>query len=449
MLEERPRLSPIFLILIILLSGFALRAGLLQATAEIPVAFDEGGYYRLGSKLIENFESGLRRGNFLWRPPLFPFLLAGVRIIIGPEPYHAKWVQIFLGTTIVALGYSLARRLFDQRSGLAAAIFLGLYPELIVYSTLLFTETLFITLNIASFLLLVHYQAHPRPLTLLLAGIVWALTILTRDQAFLFTPIIALWLAWYSKGGARQRILPAASFLLVVLLGLSPWIARNLWATGSFAFVTQHTGFELFKSSGNRDPQLDREAWCAKYRSLIPDREAQEKFAFESSLDYILRDPARWASDKIARFWQRFSGVNLEAFRRIERDIYGTVLPRYTFPLLLVTTLGFLLLNIGWIVGLVSAPSSAGRNLLLLWLGYTGAVYIVFRLFLRLRTILLVSLTLFAGYFWGQPLLALHKIRGQPIAFVLAAVLITLLLANLNIYILPLSTKTCIGSVYF
>lgn len=137
----------------------------------------------------------MRERAFLARSPLLPFILAATRLVLGPERYLAKWVLVFSGTATVALGYSLGRRSFGPRTGIAAAVVLALYPEFIVSSTLLLTEIPFITFNFAAFLFLLDYAEKPQPKTLILAGVFWALTILTRDQALYFTPVIALWLA--------------------------------------------------------------------------------------------------------------------------------------------------------------------------------------------------------------------------------------------------------------
>lgn len=434
------------IILLIILIGFSSRAFLLRATADIPLHGDERVYYKLGTNLSDDFPPTIRSKHFLKRAPSLPFLLATTHIAIGPGPYLAKWSILFSGTISIALGYSLARRQFGHRAGLAAALFLALYPEFIVLSTMLFTEIPFITLNLASFLLLLHYQARPQRDTLLLAGILWALTILTRDQALYFTPFIALWLAWHHTGSPLHRLLRAIAFLGIVLIGLSPWMTRNFLITGRVAFVTQREGITLFRRGGNHDPQLDLRAWCAQYTSLRRDWTAKQRFALGTLLDYIRRAPLEWAAGKIQRFWQNLSQVYLEAFRRIEMNIYGEIVPRYTFPILWITALAFLLLSLGWILGLVSAPGSAGRNLLFLWLGYSAMLYIVAALLLRTRSTFLAILTLFAGYFWGQPLAALHRLRSRPWAALLASLLLFLLLANLTIYPSPSRIDTCIGN---
>lgn len=447
----RLRLSAQLACLGIIVAAFALRAGLLQATAEIPTLGDESVYYALGERLIEDLPTGLRAGAFLKRTPALPFLLASVRLTIGHEPYHAKWMLIFASTISVSLGYALAWRLFGYPAGLAAALFLALYPEFVVFSTLLFTETPFITLTLASFLLLVHYTAQPRPILLLLSGILWALAILTRDQALYFTPFIALWLAWHHPGPLLRRLLPSALFLGIVLIGLSPWVARNLWATGRFALVTQREGITFFRRWGNHDPQLDLEAWCAQWKALAGDRGARQRFALNTALDYITRNPLQWFVNKVALMWKELSQVGLEALDRIEHNMYGIVLPRYTWAILWITAIGFLMLSIGWILGVVSASSNAGRTLLFIYLGYSTMLHILIALNLRFRLPVLAILSLFAGYFWAQPLSALQRMRTHPIAGLVGAGLLILLLTSLNLQEVGIGpareARTCIGNL--
>lgn len=162
-----------------------------------------------------------------------------------------------------------------------------------------------------------------------------------------------------------------------------------------------------------------------------------QRLALNAVLDYIRRNPIGWAADKTVRFWKNIAQVHTEAFRRIERNIYGEIVPRYTGLIVWGTALAFLLFSIGWMVGLISAPASPGHNLLLLWLSYSAAVYIVVALLLRTRPTLFAILALFAGCFWGQILEALHQMRTRPLAALSASILLVLLLANLDVYRLP------------
>lgn len=215
---------------------------------------------------------------------------------------------------------------------------------------------------------------------------------------------------------------------------MSPWIGRNLWVTGKFAFVTQREGAQLFKRPGNRNPHLNLEEWCQQYESLAGDRSAQQRFALLTSLDYIIRNPVKWIEEKSDRFWEVLLTVHSEAFRRIRYNIYGSVVPRYTFAFLWVMGIGFLLLTTGWIVGIVSAPPSSGRSLLFLWLGYSAAFSVVLALLPRVRLVILGSLAIFSGYFWGQPLTASHRLR-RPKVLLVFVVLLALLPMYLNVRI--------------
>lgn len=112
---------------------------------------------------------------------------------------------------------------------------------------------------------------------------------------------------------------------------------------------------------------------------------------------------------------------------------YREVLPQYLEPMVLITSLSFLVLYLGWVLGIFFAPASPVRNLLFLWLGYSTALSIVITLLFRTRSLMLAILALFAGYFWSQPVAALHRLRTRPSIAFLAIAFLALLLTNISV----------------
>jgi Dolichyl-phosphate-mannose-protein mannosyltransferase len=108
-----------------------------------------------GSGYLESrFPAG---GPSAFRPPGYPYFLAGVYKVAGHRVRAARLAQALLGTAVVALIALLAWRLWDRRVALIAAALAAVYPPLIIVGTALLTESLFIPLVLGALATVVEY----------------------------------------------------------------------------------------------------------------------------------------------------------------------------------------------------------------------------------------------------------------------------------------------------
>ena len=93
--------------------------------------------------------------HFALRPPGYPVFLAGCRAVLGDRPLGVRLVQALLGMLTVWLVYRLTLEVIgrqEQQPGrrwtvpLVAAALAALHPYLIVMSTLVLSEALFVPL---------------------------------------------------------------------------------------------------------------------------------------------------------------------------------------------------------------------------------------------------------------------------------------------------------------
>ncbi|OAN49081.1 hypothetical protein A6A03_06945 [Chloroflexus islandicus] len=96
----------------------------------------------------------------------------------------------------------------------AVALPLAMYPQFLL------SETLFITLLLAAFLLLADPQ---RRRNVLLGGLLLGLATLTRGLLLGFLPLVALWIGWRASGGWRERLVAALLPLLAAGALIGPW----------------------------------------------------------------------------------------------------------------------------------------------------------------------------------------------------------------------------------
>jgi 4-amino-4-deoxy-L-arabinose transferase-like glycosyltransferase len=179
-----------------------------------------------------------------FRPPAYPFLLAGTMKVFGESVRVGQVLNLILGLAVVTLTWFLARRLGGPRAAAAAALCVALYPPLIANDVVLLTEPLSLALMLGALLALSDRRW-------IIAGVATGLLILTRPSAQFLVLLFGLWLWW--QIGWRRALGMAAIALLVV----TPWIARNWSVMGSPVYVTSN-GFNLAAIWSPQAQEADR-----------------------------------------------------------------------------------------------------------------------------------------------------------------------------------------------
>ena len=174
------------------------------------------------------------------RPPLYPFLLAGLDRVFGVESRGALAVALALnviaGAATVVLAFALIRPLYG--SGLASV----LACALAVWPTQIYAATQFQGLSIAIALLLA---------TQLVARKGWAIPyglaagIAVLCESILLLPLLLVGLWTFRKKVDGLILMPLA--MLVVLL---PWAYRNSLIRERPTSITNNFAVDLFRGNG-------------------------------------------------------------------------------------------------------------------------------------------------------------------------------------------------------
>src|SRR5216683_3326813 len=130
-----------------------------------------------------------------YRPPLWPFIIAGLSLIFGPSDYFARLFLSLIGSGTCVLVYLFARDLFNRRIGIIAGVAAAIYPELYIYDGWLYTESLYIFLLFAvCYTLFRLQQTKERNWRKWIKwGVLLGLLSLTRPNGIL---VIGLFIAW-------------------------------------------------------------------------------------------------------------------------------------------------------------------------------------------------------------------------------------------------------------
>ncbi len=271
-----------------------------------------------------------------YQAPLYPYVLALVYAVAGPDPLAARLFQALVGAATCVLAAAAGRRWFDARSGLAAGALLALYPPAIFFDGEIQKGTLTLFLATALVWLLARRAerlpermaardrdaappAAPRPGWCLAAGALTGLFALDRENALLLVPLLALWLAATARGGWARRAAPAALLVAGAFAVLLPVALRNRAIGGELLLTTAQLGPNFY--IGNHAGADGR------YQPLVPGRgSAQYERADATAL--AERGAGRELTPaEVSRWWLRRS----LAFVRDEPGRWLALLGRKAF----------------------------------------------------------------------------------------------------------------------
>jgi 4-amino-4-deoxy-L-arabinose transferase-like glycosyltransferase len=158
-------------------------------------------------------------------PPLYPLVLAGLtKVGLGGTLGHRS-LGLALGAVNIGLIALIARRLAGDRAGVVAALVAAVYPIFVGADTDLMSETLYGPLIAGILLSALLMLGAPSARLAAVTGALIALAALTRSEALLFLPLLALPLAWMrGRPGRWARIGATVGACAVVL---APWAVRN------------------------------------------------------------------------------------------------------------------------------------------------------------------------------------------------------------------------------
>lgn len=184
-------------------------------------------------------------------PPGYPFFLGAIyRVcdLVGLTGRFFTVVAVVQGTLgiFATLGVAvIAARIAGARVGMAAGLVVALWPNLILHTTLLLSETLFIAISVGAVLaVMMAFDSSGRKSSVWLvsSGLVCGLAVLTRPQAgFLLVPVI--FVATLASGMDWRRTIAVTGLMAAgVVVVVAPWTLRNASVMGSAVIVSTNVG---------------------------------------------------------------------------------------------------------------------------------------------------------------------------------------------------------------
>jgi hypothetical protein len=302
-----------------------LNVALLRAGDDFFAEPDSIGYWALGADLARPSSWWPTLLALTDRMPLYPLLLAGIHKVFGDVPRAVAIVQAVIDagtcTLIAALG-----ALLSPMVGLVAGVLAAFSATLIVFSTQVLTDTVFLFFFTGLLLAGAHFLLRPTMGLALLAGIAGGLALATRPAVAALL-VIAIPLVLVVSVVNRRRVgtalASAALFATAAAAPVAPLIIRNAITFHSFSLTPQtgaHLAFwivPLVKQRADGTPyQTTVDRLEARYQQQLKERGIDTTNAFQMA--ELKRELAREEMAKLplkayALAWLEGMAVNLGA----------------------------------------------------------------------------------------------------------------------------------------
>ncbi len=182
------------------------------------------------------------------RPPAYPYFLALIYTIAGPNYMAIRLVQMSLGLVNSILAFILGRLWFGRWIGVIFAALMNIYWIFIYFEGELLAPVLLVFLSLCLMIALSSWRAKFTYLRTVGAGILFGLSALVRPNILLFGPVILAWAWWLKRRRSDKHPLKVAvmGFVLTAAVVIAPVTIRNYRVADDFVLITSNTGINFY-----------------------------------------------------------------------------------------------------------------------------------------------------------------------------------------------------------
>jgi 4-amino-4-deoxy-L-arabinose transferase-like glycosyltransferase len=245
-------------------------------------------------------------------PPVYILYLAAVSRFIGQSQLTHRLASCLLGGCAIFVIGLIGKEIADERVGLLAAAGAVVYAHLWINDEMLMSESAYVLTSAIMVLWAVKFWKRPTAGRAALMGAGIALAALSRAEAVLLFPLLALPYAFARRNGEwATRIKYVVLSFGVGLLVMAPWLGYNLTRFQDPVLMSNGAGSVLMVANCAQTYSGGFFGYwyfgCAKGLSILNgDESQQEKVWRKRGLTYIEHHESRYpivTAARVARMW--------------------------------------------------------------------------------------------------------------------------------------------------
>lgn len=246
-LDDRDRRFDLVVLTGIFLLGLALRLGYIALLRGAPETQTEDPYYYslIARHLIEG-KGFLEIASRAYRPPAYPWLLAGIYSVAGVNLFAARIVLAFFGALSCVCAVLWVRQLSTRRVGYFAGLTAAIYPQFVRYPQTLYSEAFYLFLLFLGMSLLLWALRSNSLMIALLTGTTFGLAALTRETTLMMPAIVGVWLLLARKSVSRSATKVWLAMAAAIVFTVFPWTVRNYFVLRTFVPIATNSGINFY-----------------------------------------------------------------------------------------------------------------------------------------------------------------------------------------------------------
>lgn len=324
----------------IVLLGFAIRVFyILNWRASVPVHGD-AVFYKDGAALLADgkgwinpfdYELLHRTTQSAEHPPLYILWLWLPAVIGLRTKVEVMLWSAVMGAGSIALGGLAGKEIAGKRTGLIAAFFFAVYPNIFSHDGVMTSETAAIFTATLAVWTAYRYWRSPGLWRAVMFGGACALAAMSRSELALYTPFVLLPMLLATRSvdlKTRFKWLAAAGVIMVLIIG--PWVGYNLSRFKDPVFLGTGDGITLLSANCPLTYHGPTTGYWRMDCVLKTHAEIEKRHLDQSQAEGVYRDAAiNFMRDNLDRLptvvlvrWARITGVwdLLDDFQQVNLD---------------------------------------------------------------------------------------------------------------------------------
>jgi len=329
-----------WLITVIVIAAFLIRVVYDIETQCVPLlrhfVGDAAGYWHWAQEIAAGKLLGHES---FYQAPLYPYVLAACFTLAWESVTVVRMLQAACGAAAVWCLWYGTTRVFGRRVGMTACIMLAVYAPAIFFDGIVQKTSLGCLLVCGLLAAMAWVAREGRACAAMAVGVVSGLLVLTRENAIVWTPIVAIWLWLLGEvGGKHRRWMRLGAYIVGLAFVLGPVAVRNRVVGGEWSMSTFQAGPNFYignhQGADGRYQPLTRghetPAFEQKDATALAEREMGRKLTAQEVSHYwmsramrdILTDPTWWLElmgRKMLMVWNRYEVSDVESLH-VYRD---------------------------------------------------------------------------------------------------------------------------------